>query len=65
MHVQLVASTTPTPDFVEPGILQAIPAHVRPESLMLWAYAQFPFGMSLDYERKFSHYVAATPGAQA
>jgi len=65
MHVQLAPSATPTPDFVEPGILQAIPTHVRPESLRLWAYAQFPFGMSLDYERKFSHYVAASPVAPA
>ena len=25
--------------------------------LVLWPYARFPFGMCLDYERKFSHYV--------
>jgi hypothetical protein len=26
---------------------------------VLWAHAEFPFGMTLDYERKFSYYVAA------
>ena len=32
-----------------------------PARLVLWPYARFPFGMSLDYERKFVHYV---PGEQ-
>jgi phenylacetate-CoA ligase len=65
MHVQVAASQTPTPAFLEQGILHAIPSHVRPEALVLWAYAQFPFGMSLDYQRKFSHYVAAEQDAGA
>jgi phenylacetate-CoA ligase len=59
MHVQLAVSQTPTRAFLEQGILEAIPSHLRPESLVLWTYAQFPFGMSLDYQRKFSHYEAA------
>ena len=29
----------------------------RPARLVLWPYDRFPFGMSLDYERKFTHYV--------
>jgi phenylacetate-CoA ligase len=63
MHVQLARTTMPASDSLEPGILHAIPSHVRPDSLVLWPYADFPFGMSLDYERKFAHYVAATPNA--
>jgi hypothetical protein len=59
MHVQLAVSQTPTRAFLEQGILEAIPSHLRPESLVFWTYAQFPFGMSLDYQRKFSHYEAA------
>jgi hypothetical protein len=30
---------------------------VQPENLVLWPYAEFPFGMGLDYERKFTYYV--------
>jgi phenylacetate-CoA ligase len=68
MHVQL----TPSPDaahaVLEQGILRAIPSHLRPETLVLWPYAQFPFGMSLDYQRKFSHFAAPgepDPGANS
>jgi phenylacetate-CoA ligase len=59
MHVQLAASPSPAPALLEQGILNAVPARVRPEKLVLWAYAQFPFGVGLDYERKFSYYGAA------
>jgi phenylacetate-CoA ligase len=56
MHVQLTPSNTPHPS-IEEGILRAVPARVRPSRLVLWPYAEFPFGMTLDYERKFVHYV--------
>ena len=59
LNVQLAPSQAPIPTFLEPGIRQAMPGHVQPEALVLWAYADFPFGMGLDYERKFSHYVVA------
>ena len=61
MHVQLTAAQTSIPAFLEPGILRAIPARVHPDALVLWTYETFPFGMTLDYERKFSYYVVATP----
>jgi phenylacetate-CoA ligase len=57
IHVQLGPSHAPATS-MEEGILQAIPAHQRPECVVLWPYRQFPFGMTLDYERKFTHYVA-------
>jgi phenylacetate-CoA ligase len=56
MHVQLVRGQTPTPA-LEQALLKVIPTDVRPSRLRLWRYLQFPFGMSLDYERKFQHYV--------
>jgi phenylacetate-CoA ligase len=56
MHVQLVRGSRPTPA-VEQGLLKEIPGDVRPSRLRLWQYERFPFGMSLDYERKFQHYV--------
>jgi phenylacetate-CoA ligase len=56
MHVQLAASHTSL-DSLEPQLLQAIPESIRPARLILWPYNRFPFGMTLDYERKFSYYV--------
>jgi phenylacetate-CoA ligase len=56
LHVQLVPSRVPDAS-VEQSILRAIPSRMQPERLVLWPYARFPFGMGLDYERKFTHYV--------
>lgn len=56
MHVQLTSDAGAQPA-VEQAILQQLPGRARPVRLVLWPYARFPFGMSLDYERKFSHYV--------
>jgi len=56
LHVQLAASERSSDSF-EPRILEAIPAEVRPTRLVLWPYHRFPFGMTVDYERKFPYYV--------
>jgi phenylacetate-CoA ligase len=56
MHVQLVRGQKPRVA-LERALLNEIPAGVRPLRLRLWKYAEFPFGMTLDYERKFQHYV--------
>ncbi len=60
LHVQLVRGQTTTPA-LERGLLAQIASDARPSRLVLWRYAEFPFGMSLDYERKFSHYVPGEP----
>jgi phenylacetate-CoA ligase len=60
LHVQLVRGQTPT-IALEQGLLAEIAADARPSRLVVWRYAEFPFGMSLDYERKFSHYVPGEP----
>jgi phenylacetate-CoA ligase len=59
MHVQLTRPNVPHVS-IEEAILRALPPRVRPSRMVLWPYAEFPFGMSLDYERKFVHYA---PGA--
>jgi phenylacetate-CoA ligase len=56
MHVQMRASESPDAS-VEEAILHALARPLRPSRLKLWPYAAFPFGMGLDYERKFPHYV--------
>jgi phenylacetate-CoA ligase len=57
MDVQLAAAQAEAHAVLTEHLLQAIPAHIRPQNLVLWPYAQFPFGMRLDYERKFAYYV--------
>jgi phenylacetate-CoA ligase len=59
MHVQLVRGQAPDLS-IEQGILREIPAGARPARLVVWPYADFPYGMGLDYERKFTYYA---PGA--
>jgi len=56
MHVQLTGDARPEPAD-EQALLHQLPDRARPMRLVLWPYARFPFGMCLDYERKFSHYV--------
>lgn len=60
MHVQLVRGQQPSAA-LERLLLAEIAAGARPSALVLWRYADFPFGMGLDYERKFSHYVPGEP----
>ena len=60
MHVQLVRGQTPTP-VLERGLMAELPPDTRPSRVVLWRYAQFPFGMGLDYERKFSYHVPGEP----
>ena len=55
MHVQLIRGQRPAPVF-ERGVLQELAPDVRPSRLVLWPYRQFPFGMELDYERKFTYF---------
>jgi phenylacetate-CoA ligase len=57
MHVQLTRGQAPSAA-VERGLLARLPPGARPSRVVLWPYAQFPFGMGLDYERKFAHYIA-------
>ena len=60
MHVQLTGDAGSDPA-VERALLRSVPDRARPTRLILWPYARFPFGMGLDYERKFSHYVPGEP----
>ena len=56
MHVQLV------PGAIDDGriagtLREVLPAGSRPAGIEVWPYERFPFGMTLDYERKFVGYV--------
>ncbi|MGH9309251.1 MAG: hypothetical protein ACRD1U_07750, partial [Vicinamibacterales bacterium] len=54
LHVQLAGSEIPPS--LEPGIVAALPPAARPSRVIFWPYGRFPFGMTLDYERKFTYY---------
>jgi phenylacetate-CoA ligase len=56
MHVQLAPSQVAV-DGLERRLRDAMPAQLRPARLVFWPYNRFPFGMTVDYERKFSYYV--------
>jgi phenylacetate-CoA ligase len=60
MHVQLAPARLSVED-LERRLREAIPARLRPSRLVCWPYHRFPFGMTVDYERKFSYYVPGEP----
>ena len=59
MHVQLAAAGRHAAGLAE-RLERVIPDASRPERIVCWPRDRFPFGMQLDYERKFTHFV---PGA--
>ena len=60
MHVQLVRGLDTVPGF-ERSLLNELAADARPSRVVAWPYARFPFGMGLDYERKFAYFVPGDP----
>ena len=56
MHVQLTREAGPSLA-LEQTITNSVPSEARPTDVVLWPYHQFPFAMTLDYERKFTYYV--------
>ena len=55
-HVQLRQGITPTPA-IEARIGNLFSASINPgPQVTMWDYKQFPYGMTLDYERKFLYY---------
>ena len=56
LHVQLVPGVD-RGGGVADALRAALPAAARPAAIEVWPYASFPFGMTLDYERKFVSYV--------
>jgi hypothetical protein len=58
LHVQLSANAAAHPSLVS-GIVSALAPEHRPAHVKVWPYERFPFGMRLDYERKFRYYEPA------
>jgi phenylacetate-CoA ligase len=63
MHVQLAAAAVLI-DSLAQRIIAALPSPLRSVRLVLWPYDRFPFGMTLDYERKFSYYAGERNNGQ-
>jgi phenylacetate-CoA ligase len=64
MHLQLVPGA-PASAALQRQLSAQFPSDLRPERQTLWPYAQFPYSMTLDYERKFTFYVPGEPPPQA
>lgn len=58
IHVQLRRGFEEDDD-LRARLAAAFPGNVSPEQVKAWNYSQFPYGMTLDYERKFNYYVPA------
>ncbi len=56
LHVQMAPSEA-AHDSLEQALSALLPPALRPERVVLWEYRQFPFGMGVDYERKFTYFV--------
>ena len=59
MHVQLGAGVADEPG-IGARIAALVPPAARPSRVVVWSYDRFPYGMQLDYERKFTYFA---PGA--
>jgi phenylacetate-CoA ligase len=64
LHVQRSRGETPAPG-LEERLSRAIGAAGGPTRVRVWPYREFPFGMTLDYERKFTFYVPGEPEPSA
>ena len=58
IHVQLRRGFQADDCFRE-RLAGEFPGTLLPDQVYIWPYEQFAYGMTLDYERKFSYYVAA------
>jgi phenylacetate-CoA ligase len=63
LHVQLAPSAVEDARLLH-VIEAAVPLAARPANVVLWPYARFPYGMTLDYERKFSYYQPGDAGTR-
>jgi phenylacetate-CoA ligase len=59
LHVQLMLGRSDNGTVAE-AVANAVATSCRPAQVRLWSYETFPFGMGLDYERKFRYYDPAT-----
>ena len=52
VHVQLIPGAAADTGLTG-RLIEVLPAAARPADVVWWSYERFPFGMTLDYERKF------------
>lgn len=60
IHIQLRRGLQ-AEDGLRERIANEFPGAILPEQVRIWDYDQFPYGMTLDYERKFSYYSPYQP----
>ena len=60
VHVQLVPDVDGA-DAIARRLTDLLPSRTGAVKVVCWSYDQFPFGMTLDYERKFRQYIPDQP----
>ncbi|TAN78523.1 MAG: hypothetical protein EPN14_06495 [Gallionella sp.] len=58
VHVQLGRGFQAEGDLRE-RLAADFPGAISPDQVHIWPYVQFPYGMTLDYERKFNYFIPA------
>jgi phenylacetate-CoA ligase len=58
IHIQLRRGFQ-AKDSLRERLAAEFPGTILPEQVCIWAYELFPYGMTLDYERKFNYYAPA------
>ena len=61
MHVQLAPQRSRRRRARAAAARRRCLRRLRPARLVFWPYHRFPFGMTVDYERKFTYYVPGEP----
>lgn len=56
VHIQLRRGSLADIDNMRERLAAVLPGTTPAEQLRIWAYDQFPYGATLDYERKFTYY---------
>ncbi len=60
LHIQLMPGRSDN-GTVAATVAAQVVASCRPAHVRVWSYEAFPYGMGLDYERKFRYYDPAAP----
>jgi len=55
VHIQLRRGYDIGNGEIQQRLAAAFPGSISPEKLTFWIYEQFPYGMTIDYERKFTY----------
>jgi phenylacetate-CoA ligase len=57
LHLQLCKGRDELTSQQQDSLVRVLPAGISEQAVSVWPYAEFPFAMTLDYERKLNYFV--------